>query len=85
MHPHLPVPQVAVLVAVTILVAGILFLAIYLLHKSIRETLQAGKVKPARVRDEHETAFIIATPQAVMTQLKTTEQNLQEKLAAAPL
>jgi hypothetical protein len=83
MRPHLSLQQLTILTASFVFLAGIVFLGIYLLHKSIRENLKPDDVKPPRLRDEDDTAFIIATLQAVIAQLKTTGKHLGEKLAAA--
>jgi PAS domain-containing protein len=74
---------VTILLAVAIVVAGIMILAIYLLHNSIRQTLKPDDLKPGRVRVDDETAFTIATMQAVITELKAAERMTQEKLSRA--
>ena len=71
------------LVAVSLAGAGILLLALYLLHKWMRQTLKPDDLQPGRVRVDDETAFPIAAMQAVIMQLKAAEKATLEKLTRA--
>ena len=86
--PHLPpaaphLTQIMLLVAVSLAGAGILLLALYLLHKWMRQTLKPDDLQPGRVRVDDETAFPIAAMQAVIMQLKAAEKATLEKLTRA--
>ncbi len=83
MTSHLSFLQLTFLVGGAVVVALVLIVAIYALHRSIRGTLKPDDFKPPRVRVEDETAFTLATMQAVIVKLKDEQKTTQEKLAAA--
>ena len=83
MTSHLSFPQLTFLIGGAILVALVLIVAIYALHKSFRRTLKPDDLKPPRVRAEDETAFALAALQGVVAQLKAEQKATQAKLAAA--
>jgi PAS domain-containing protein len=83
MTPHISFLQLTFLIGGTVVVALVLVGAIYALHKSIRRTLKPDDFKPPRVRAENETAFTLATMQAVIAQLKDEHKTTQARLAAA--
>jgi PAS domain-containing protein len=83
MTSHLSFLQLTFLIGGAMVVALVLIVAIYALHKSIRGTLKPDDFKPPRVRVDDETAFTLATMQAVIVQLKDEQKATQAKLAAA--
>jgi len=83
MTSHLSFLQLTFLIGGAIVMALVLIVAIYALHKSIRGTLKPDDFKPPRVRVEDDTAFALATMQAVIVQLKDEQKATQAKLAAA--
>jgi PAS domain-containing protein len=83
MTSHLSFLQLTFLIGGAIVVALVLIVAIYALHESIRRTLKPDDLKPPRVRVEDETAFTLATMQAVIAQLKDEQKTTQAKLGAA--
>lgn len=82
MTSHLSFLQLTFLVGGAVVVALVLIVAIYALHKSFRGTLKPDDFKLPRVRVEDETAFTLATMQAVIAQLKDEQKTTQEKLVA---
>jgi len=65
------------------LVGTILTVAVFLLQKSFSRNLKSGKPRPQKIRVEDEAAFTLATIKSVVTQLKTDQKSLQDKLAVA--
>jgi PAS domain-containing protein len=83
MISHLSFHQLTFFVGLAVLVAAVLIVAFYALHKSFRRTLKPDDFKAAPVRAENETAFTLATMQAVIAQLKAEQKATQAKLAVA--
>jgi PAS domain-containing protein len=83
MTPHLSFLQLTFLIGGAVVVALVLIGAFYALHKSIRGTLKPEEFKAPRVRAENETAFTLATMQAVISQLKDEQRATQARLTAA--
>lgn len=83
MTSHLSFLQLTFLVGGAVVVALVLIVAIYTLHKCFRGTLKPDDFKPPRVRVTDETAFTLATMQAVIAQLKDEQKATQAKLVAA--
>jgi len=65
------------------LVGTVLTVAVFLLQKSFSRNLKSGKPRPQKIRVEDEAAFTLATIKSVVTQLKTEQKSLQDKLAEA--
>jgi PAS domain-containing protein len=83
MTSHLSFPQLTFLIGGAVLVAIVLIVTIYVLHKSFRRTLKPDDLKPPRVRAEDETGFALAALQGVVAQLKAEQKATQAKLAVA--
>ena len=71
------------LVGGAVLAGTVLTLGVYLLQRSLSRNLKLDKPRPARVRVEDEAAFTLASIRAVVTQLKTDQKTMQEKLVVA--
>jgi PAS domain-containing protein len=71
------------LVGGALLFGSVLTLGVYLIQRSFSRNLKPSKPRPARVRVEDETAFTLATIRAVVTQLKTDQKAMEEKLVVA--
>lgn len=84
MNPHFLNPQqLIILFGGAVIAIGALILAVYFLQKSLGRALKSDESKPSRVRLDDEAAFTLATVNGVITQLKTDQKTMQEKLAAA--
>jgi PAS domain-containing protein len=65
------------------LIGTFLTLAVFLLQKSFGRTSKTDKPRPPRITVEDEAAFTLTTIKSVVTQLKTNQNELEEKLLAA--
>jgi PAS domain S-box-containing protein len=83
MTRHLSLNQLTLLVVGFLLLAGLLILLLYAVHKMFqRHREQSGsKLSPARPADD--TAFALATMQSLITGLKARERELQERFHGA--
>ncbi len=79
MAHHLTLQQITLLVAIALGVAVILVLVIYLIHRAVREHRQGLEFKPAAPRAENEPAFVAATVQSLIAELKSRSNDLEER------
>ncbi len=79
MARHLTLPQITLLVGVALGVAAILVLVIYLIHRAIREHRQGLEFKPSTRRTEDGPAFVAATVQSLIAELKSRQTALEER------
>lgn len=70
------------LFAGAVLVLSVLLLAVYYLQKSLGQISKPDKPKPAKVRVGDEAAFTLETVKGIITQLKTEQKTMQDKLVA---
>lgn len=64
------------------LIGTVLTLAVFLLQKSFGRALKPDKTRPPKIGVEDEAAFTLTTIKSVVTQLKSEQKELQEKLLA---
>jgi len=83
MTPHIHFQHLAFLIGSGLVLAVIALLAISLVHKTLRQRFEAEDLNPPKVRLADESAFTLATMQAVIAQLKNEQKANQEKLAIA--
>jgi len=75
--------QLTILVGGAIVLAGLLILLIYMLHKAFQRQRSEADLKPASPRAANEAAFALATVQSVIAGLKAREKELTRQLREA--
>jgi PAS domain-containing protein len=83
MHPHFNPQTLILLFGGGVLVVCVLTMGVYLLQKSLGRGLKSHEPKPKRLRLDDEATFTLATVKGVVTELKTEQKAMQEKLIAA--
>ena len=83
MARHLTLPQITLLVALALGVAAFLVLIFYLLHRAVREHQRGLEFKPSTPRPENEPAFVAATVQSLIAELKSRQVVLEERSRGA--
>ncbi len=79
MARHLTLSQMTFLVGVALGVAAISVLIIYLIHRSLREYRKGLEFKPSTPHAENESAFIAATVQSLIAELKSRSDDLEKR------
>ena len=64
-------------------VITLVMLGVYVLQKVLGRNMKADDIKPPRVRLDDDSAFTLTTVKGVITQLKTEQKAMQEKLVLA--
>lgn len=83
MTRHLCLSQLTILVGGVILIAGLLILLFYVLHKAFQRQRNTSGLKPPSPRPADEAAFAMATVQSVIAGLKAREKELTKQLRDA--
>ncbi len=82
MTSHPQVLNLTLLIAGAVIIVVVMILGLYLVHRSLRQAAKPVDFKPPRVRAINESAFTLATMQAVIADLKGEQRTAQEKLLA---
>jgi PAS domain-containing protein len=84
MNPALNHQHLMLLLGGAALVGCVVIVGVYLLQRTLGSALKPQETKRAvKVRVEDETAFAMATVKGVVTQLKSEQKEMQEKLIGA--
>lgn len=83
MHLHLTLSQLTLLVGIAIAVAMVLVLLIYFFHRAAKEQTSGAGFEAGSPRTENESAFIAATFQGVIADLKSRQRDLETRLRSA--
>jgi PAS domain-containing protein len=79
MARHFTLPQITLLVGVALGVAALLVLVVYLIHRAVRDHRRGLEFKPSPPRTDNEPAFVAATVQALIAELKSRQTVLEER------
>jgi PAS domain-containing protein len=83
MHFHLTFSQVTLLVGTALAVAVALIGLLYFLHRAGRERRAGLDFRAKPPRSENESAFVAATVQGVISDLKSSQREMEARLRAA--
>jgi len=83
MAKHLTPQQVLILLGTALVIAGIMVMTIYFLHRALWRERKGQKLKPMSVRFGDESSFLIASMQGVLSRMKARETELEGMLREA--
>jgi len=85
MARHLTVSQLTLVVGTAVAVGAVLILIVYGFHKTLRRQLQPEEWKPRTPRAADSRAFMLATLQGVVADLREEQKKTQDLLRASEL
>lgn len=83
MKPHFTFSQLTFLIAAAVALGAVVILIVYALHRAIQRQRAEGELKSAAPRAGGDAAFVLATTQGVIADLKKQQKETQELYRAA--